>query len=81
MIRVTVELISAVDPSRDRPLGVMEIANDGRGSKTVCDYEVKVRGPAGRVAAVGRVLRYRRQRDPIWNLVRKACVAAGYARE
>jgi hypothetical protein len=81
VIRVTVELISAIDPSRDRLLGVMEITNDGRGSKTVGDYDVKTRGPAGRVAALGRVLRHRRQADPIWNLVRKACVAAGYVRD
>ena len=29
MIRVTVELVSAIDPSRSRVLGVAEIANDG----------------------------------------------------
>lgn len=34
MIRVTVELVSAVDPSRDRLLGVAHIANDGQ-----CNYK------------------------------------------
>lgn len=29
MIRVTVELVSAIDPSRSRLLGVAEIGNDG----------------------------------------------------
>ena len=29
MIRVTVELVSAIDASRSRVLGVAEIANDG----------------------------------------------------
>ena len=32
MIRVTVELISAIDPSRSKLLGIAEISNDGQTS-------------------------------------------------
>jgi len=32
MIRITVELVSAIDPSRNKVLGVAEIANDGKTS-------------------------------------------------
>lgn len=38
MIRVTVELVSAIDPSRDRLLGVATIANVGGGASSA-DYE------------------------------------------
>lgn len=44
MIRVTVQLISAVDPSRDKLLGVMEIANVG-GNAVQADYEYELRSP------------------------------------
>lgn len=40
MIRVTVELVSAIDPSRDRVLGVAHIANTGAPGENV--YEVKL---------------------------------------
>lgn len=42
MIRVTVELVSAIDPSRDRILGIGTITNVGlsEGRKTFADYSV-----------------------------------------
>jgi hypothetical protein len=49
MIRVTVELVSAVSPSRNRVLGIAEIANNGE--RTVAtggqqgDYLVKLDDP------------------------------------
>lgn len=44
MIRVTVELISAQDPSRDRLLGIAEIANEGPSARTprFCKYSVRL---------------------------------------
>lgn len=39
MIRVTVELVSAIHPSRSRLLGVAIIANDGTGTVNKCDYD------------------------------------------
>ncbi len=40
MIRVTVELVSARDPARDRLLGVAHIANTGRGEHGRFTYDV-----------------------------------------
>lgn len=38
MIRVTVELVSAIDPSRSRLLGVALVANDGTGTNERGNY-------------------------------------------
>lgn len=40
MIRVTVDLISAQDPARDRTIGIAHIANTGRGAAGRYTYEV-----------------------------------------
>lgn len=81
MIRVTVELISAVDPSRNRQLGVLEIVNDGTGTAEVCDYDATLRAeytpPAGRRC---RVLGFRRQRQSVWSLVGAALKAMGHTK-
>lgn len=44
MIRITVELVSAIDPSRDRILGIGLISNVGpsKGRKTFADYLVSL---------------------------------------
>lgn len=44
MIRITVSLVSAIDPSRDRLLGIAEIANDGAvdGGGRFCRYAVRL---------------------------------------
>lgn len=42
MIRVTVELVSAIDPSRDKLLGIAHIANVGSGTGDYCTYEVSL---------------------------------------
>lgn len=55
MIRVTVELVSAVNPSRNRLLGVAKIVNDGAGSETHGNYRVEL-SKAGR--AVSQVWRH-----------------------
>jgi hypothetical protein len=48
MIRVTVELVSAVAPDRNRILGVAEISNVG-GDQRLADYEIRLRkwAPSG----------------------------------
>lgn len=70
MIRVTVELVSAVDTSRDRLLGVAHIANTGRGEAGRWSYDValskwapkqKETWKTGRVAIVDEQL----QRDQV----------------
>jgi hypothetical protein len=70
MIRVTVELVSAVDPKRNRVLGRLEIANDGTGTKDLGSYRgtlhAEYTGPGGRA---GRVEGHARSRKSVWTLV------------
>jgi hypothetical protein len=40
MLRVTVELISAVDPANNRVLGIATIANDGSGTMATGNYDI-----------------------------------------
>ena len=79
MIRITVELISAVHPSRSRVLGIAEIANDGetsrasngaRGSYTV---RLSKRAPYTRQTwKAGRVEDFPRRRLGAWDLLYRA---------
>lgn len=80
MIVVEVKLVSAIDESRSRTLGKMMIANDGTGSKTKGNYNATVVGPNGGYGKGGRVLNYPREAVAIWNLIRRACEAAGYTK-
>lgn len=70
MIRVTIELISAIDPKRNRVLGKLEIANDASGSQDVGNYHgtlhAEYTGPDGRK---GRVTNFNRRRQSVWSLV------------
>lgn len=81
MIRVTVELVSAIDPARNRTLGTMEIVNDGTGTAEVCDYGATLHAeytpPVGRKC---RVLGFRRQRQSVWSLVGAALKAMGHTK-
>lgn len=88
MIRVTVELISAVHHSRSTVLGMMVIANDGETSldnPNLGTYIVKTyRGRSretleqGRIQKQAKVERWRRKEFHIWNLVRRALEEMGY---
>ena len=81
MIRVTVELISAVSPDRNRVLGTMEIANDGSGYATVGNYNATLHAEytpeAGRKT---RVLGFNRQRQSVWSLIGAALKAMGHTK-
>ncbi len=81
MIRVTVELVSARHPSRNRVLGTMEIANDGTGTPEVCDYDATLHAEytpdAGRKC---RVLGFRRKRQSVWSLIGAALKQMGHTR-
>ena len=81
MIRVTVELLSAVDASRSRVLGTLEIANDGTGTQDICDYDATLHAeytpPIGRRC---RVLGFRRQRQSVWSLVGAALKQMGHTK-
>jgi hypothetical protein len=67
MIRVTIELISAVDPSRNRVLGTMEICNDGTGDERFGNYNGKLMAEYG--GRNGRVENFNRTRQSVWSLV------------
>jgi hypothetical protein len=70
MIRITVELVSAVDPSRSRTLGTMTIANDGTGTREVGNYvgtlHAEYTGSSGRT---GRVTNFNRRRQSTFSLI------------
>jgi len=74
MIRVTVDLISAVHPSRSKLLGSIIIVNDGTGSETNGNYDCTF--PAKTVRVEG----YPRKAVSIWNLIYRACKEAGYTK-
>ena len=71
MIKVTVELISAIDPSRNRHLGTAFISNDGKGTPSVADYNVSLskRGLPKSVWKSGRVRGFKRLKLGAWDLL------------
>lgn len=72
MIRVTVELISAIHPSRNEVLGIAEIANDGTGDLLVGNYTAKLSKRGEKVKEVwrqGRVAGFRRKAFGAWDLL------------
>lgn len=79
MIRVTVELISAVDESRSRVLGIAEIANVG-GDAERGDYDVRLSKWAPKTAQTwkkGTVTGFDRVNRGAWDLLflaLRACV-------
>lgn len=81
MIRVTIELISAVNPARNRELGRLDIANDGTGNGTIGNYDAILHAeytpPAGRVA---RVEGFRRTKQSVWSLVGAALKQMGHTK-
>ena len=81
MIRVTVELISAIDASRSRKLGTLDIANDGTGTQEVGDYDATLHAeytpPGGRKC---RVIGFRRKSQSVWSLVGAALKAMGHTK-
>ena len=70
MIRVTIELLPRGDESRKRTLGVLNIANDGTGTKQVGNYQgtlhAEYTAPNGQN---GKVLNFNRQSQSVWSLV------------
>lgn len=81
MIRVTIELLSAVDAQRNRTLGTLEIANDGTGSKELGNYDATLHAeytpPEGRKA---RVINFRRQKQSVWTLVGAVLKRCGHTK-
>lgn len=79
MIRITVELVSAIT-GKTTLIGVGEIANDGTGSTTTGNYDVRLlKSPAyakpqnvGGIWRKGRIEKFPRQRLGPWDLLYRA---------
>lgn len=70
MIRVIVELVSAVDRSRSKVLGTMEICNDGTGGRELGNYRGKLDAEyTGKDGRHGHIANFNRQRQSVWSLV------------
>lgn len=80
MIRVTVELVSAIDPKRNKVLGVAVIANDGKGTATHGNYDVVLSKAGAAISQKwrqGRVEGFARKNRGGWDLLflaLRACV-------
>lgn len=73
MILVKIELVSAVDPARNREIGRIKIVNDGTGNAKCCSYIAQVmrRGTEDKVLKTVTVHRYPRLAYSVWELVRR----------
>lgn len=76
MIRITVELVSAINPSRSRVLGVAEIANDVKTSAATGgdrgSYDVRLSKWAPKTGETwkrGRVQNFDRVKRGAWDLL------------
>ena len=81
MIRIKIELISAIDESRNRSLGTMEIHNDGSGNHDVGNYIARLH--AEYTPAEGRTCKirgFRRKRQSVWTLVGAALKKMGHTK-
>lgn len=69
MIRVTVELLSAVDGRRET-LGVMDICNDGSGTERNGNYIGRLyRKGTNNIHRIGKVENFPRHSYVVWRLV------------
>jgi len=62
MIRVTMNLHSAISPSRDGELGVVEIRNLGTGTKARGNYSYVIYGKRGKKMHEGTIFDFPRTR-------------------
>ena len=74
MIRVDVQLESAVSEDRNERLCQVVIANDGTGTGSLGNYDVRLyaRGENGRLIRQARVEGYPRRVHPAWRLIAAA---------
>lgn len=78
MLRVTIELVSAIHPSRDRVLGVAEIANTGGGTMENGNYSVRLSKWAPKLKETwktGEVTGFDRVKRGPWDLLLCALVS------
>lgn len=68
MIRITAELIP-FGLGEPKELGFIEIVNDGTGSLSVGNYNVFLKGTGGGIKRRGRVERFPRASQGVWDLL------------
>jgi len=69
MIRVTVQLISAIDPSRSRELGRIDIANDGTGGIETGNYTGTLFAEYCRSGRHAEIKNFRRNKQSVFTLI------------
>lgn len=78
MIVVEANLVSAVSESRDENLCRVEIANDGTGTLSRGNYNVRLYARNdGRLVRTARVENWPRNAVPAWRLIQKAMEVLG----
>lgn len=73
MIVTKMELVSAIDAERDDNLCTVVITNDGTGSSSRANYDVKLFARSnGRLVRTARVENWSRNAHPAWRLLAAA---------
>jgi len=77
VIRVTIEMLPHGDESRKRHLGTAIIANDGTGTATQGNYNIRLsrRGQPDSVWKTGRLTGFLRKKFLVWDLLLLALAA------
>lgn len=79
VIKITVELISAKDVSRNRVLAQATIANDGEGTDSRANYTASFKDAKGKVMRSSHVEFWPRKQRHVWMLIGALMRTAGYA--
>lgn len=72
MIKITIELVSAIHPSRSKVLGVAKITNDGTGSNTKGNYKYEFSKSGKSIKQIwksGEIKNFNRKRFLGWDLL------------
>jgi hypothetical protein len=71
MIRITAELIP-YGVGNPKPLGTLDIANDGTGSLCLGNYRIRLRDRRGRIRRRGKIESFKRLEKGVWELTLQA---------
>lgn len=69
MIRVTIELVP-FGVGKPIKIGEARIANDGKGTPEVGNYNYTLKGKRGRKLATGKITGFKRQEKLAWDLLK-----------
>lgn len=71
MIKITIEIWPSGFQSHSRTLGSVEISNDGTGTKSIGNYNIKFKSKNGKILKRKRVEGHRRKATSVWKLLEK----------